>query len=352
MNKRFELLKSLTSLNGMPTQEKAVTKFIEKELASFADEIFYDGLGSLIAKKGQHGPKIMLTAHVDEVGFMVTSITNDGFVKIHPIGGWFPQVLLSQLWQITTDQGQVLAVTGSKPLSTLPQADRLKAIETNQLFLDVGAKSKEEALNLGIKTGQMVTPDSDLKALGPNGFIAGKALDNRLSVAALIEIFKNFKPNNNQLYAAFTTQEEVGIKGAKTTSFMVRPDLAISLDTGVASDTPGSEKEGNQLGMGPQLYFYDSGLIGHHDLRHFVKDLAENDKIPYQESYLNHGTTDGSMLQLSGEGAATISIGIPVRYTHSHLAVAHLDDLEYVIKLLTELLKVLDEKTVHKILFE
>lgn len=352
MKSRFDLVKELTALNGIPTQERAVTKYIENELSSFADEITYDNLGSLIAKKGHQGPKIMISAHVDEIGFMVTSITNDGFIKIHPIGGWFPHVLLSQLWQITTSQGQVFGVTGSKPLSAIPAADRSKVIETNQIFLDVGVKSKQEALDLGIKTGQMVTPYNELKALGNSGFITGKALDNRLGVAALIEVFKNIKSNNNQIYAAFTTQEEVGIKGAKTTSFMVRPDIAISLDAGPASDTPGSEKDGNQLGMGPQLYFYDSGLIGHHNLRHFVKDYAEKNQIPYQETYLNYGTTDGSMLQLSGDGAATISIGIPLRYPHSHLAVAHLDDLEHVTKLLKEVISLLDEKTVNQIIFE
>ena len=212
MKSRFDLVKELTALNGIPTQEKAVTKYIENELSSFADEITYDNLGSLIAKKGHQGPKIMISAHVDEIGFMVTSITNDGFIKIHPIGGWFPHVLLSQLWQITTSQGQVFGVTGSKPLSAIPAADRSKVIETNQIFLDVGVKSKQEALDLGIKTGQMVTPYNELKALGNGGFITGKALDNRLGVAALIEVFKNIKPVTTMVEVSKLIDSEILIE--------------------------------------------------------------------------------------------------------------------------------------------
>ncbi len=352
MSRRFELLKKLTGLNGIPTQEKAVTRFVASELETGADEITYDGLGSLIARKGNNGPKIMIAAHVDEIGFMVTQITNDGFIKFNPIGSWFPQVLLAKMWQISTDKGIVLGVTGSKPLSSIPAADRSKVIETNHLFLDVGVKSKQEALDLGIKTGQMITPYNELTSLGTSEVVTGKALDNRLGVTALIEIFKQFKPANNQLFAAFTTQEEVGIKGAKTTSFMVRPDIAISLDAGIASDTPGSDKDGNQLGMGPQIFFYDSGLIGHQALRNFIKDFATKNQLPFQETYQNHGTTDGAMMQLSGDGAATVAIGIPLRYSHTHQAVANLSDLDQTIKLLSELLKELDEKTVKEIIYD
>lgn len=352
MKKLLETLKDLSMLNGVPGNEKAVSKYIRKEIETKADEVLYDNLGSLIAQKGQKGPRVMLAGHMDEVGLMVSQITKEGYIKFQTLGGWFSQVMLAQEWQIHTEKGTVYGVTGVKPPHLIPLQERSKAIEISTMYLDIGVANKEEALNLGIKIGDTITPVTEFRQMGNPDYLLGKAWDNRVGSAVVMHVLNEVKKHENQLFATFTVQEEVGLRGAKTSSYKVHPQIAIAVDTGVGNDVPGGEPEGQTLGKGPQILFYDGGLIAHRGLREFVINLAEENNIPYQEAYITGGRTDAGNMHLAHEGAAALSICIPTRYMHSHTSVIHKKDVEYTIELLKLLVEKLDEETVNKILFD
>jgi putative aminopeptidase FrvX len=350
MKKEYELLKKISLLPGIPGNEKQVSQFIKDEIMHSVDELTYDNLGSLITKKGSNGPKIMIAGHMDEIGLMVTQITKEGFVKFQTIGGWFSQVMLAQVWNIQTKKGIVSAVTGVKPPHIIPQDKRSQAIPIDQMYLDLGVKSNEEAINLGVEPGNMVTPRSEFLVMGNEKYLLSKAWDNRIGSAAVIEIMKRLDSSVNQVYGTFTVQEEVGLRGAKTSSYVVHPDISFAIDTGLANDVPGGEPSEQSLGKGPQILLYDGGLVAHQALRKFVIDVAKAENIPYQEAYIVGGRTDAGHMHLAHQGAPSLSIGIPTRYMHSHTSIIHYDDYENTIKLMLAVLKKLDQESVLKII--
>lgn len=348
-----KLLKQLSEVNGVPGNEYLVAKLIEKEIKPLVSEIKKDNIGSVIGVLENEGPNIMIGGHMDEVGLMVKNITNEGFVKFQTLGGWYSQVMLAQEWQITTQKGIVIGVTGSKPPHIIPLEQRKNAASIDDMFLDVGVSSKEEAIELGIEVGNMITPLQEFKEMGNKNYLLGKAWDNRIGSAVVIEVLRNLKDVklNNKLFGAFTVQEEVGLRGAKTASYMVEPKIAFAIDTGLGNDVPGSVSEEQTLGKGPQILIYDGGLIAHRGLRKFVIDVAKELNIPYQEGVINGGRTDAGEMHLSHSGAASLSICIPTRYMHSHTSIIHYEDYLNTIKLMTEVIKRLDDKTVNDILF-
>lgn len=348
-----KLLKQLSEVNGVPGNEYLVKNLIEKEIKPLVNEIKKDNIGSLIGVLGNKGPNIMIGGHMDEVGLMVKSITKEGFIKFQTLGGWYSQVMLAQEWQITTDKGIVIGVTGSKPPHIIPLEQRKNAASIADMFLDVGVNSKEEAEALGIEVGNMITPLQEFKELGNKNYLLGKAWDNRIGSAVVIEVLRNLKDEklNNQLFGTFTVQEEVGLRGAKTTSHMVAPQIAFAIDTGLGNDVPGSVSEEQTLGNGPQILLFDGGLIAHRGLRKFVIEVAKELEIPYQEGVINGGRTDAGEMHLAHHGAAALSICIPTRYMHSHTSIIHYEDYKNTVKLMTEVIKRLDDKTVNEILF-
>jgi len=351
MTKQLETLKKLSSLPGIPGNEKKVSQFISSEIKDVVDQIIYDNLGSLIGVKGEHGPKVMVAGHMDEVGLLVTQITKEGFVKFQTIGGWFSQVMLAQVWEIHTKKGVVIGVTGVKPPHIIPVDKRTVAIGIDTMYLDLGVDSKEEAEALGVEPGCMVVPHSEFMVLGNEKYLLGKAWDNRIGSAAVIEVLKRLGKNEtNQLYGTFTVQEEMGLRGAKTSSYVVEPEIAIAVDTGLANDVPGGEPDQQSLGKGPQILIFDAGLVPHSALRELVLEVAKEEKIPYQETYISGGRTDAGHMHLAHRGAASISICIPTRYMHSHTSIVHYDDYENTIKLVLALVKRLDRKTVDQLL--
>ncbi|MDY0295464.1 MAG: peptidase M28, partial [Acholeplasmataceae bacterium] len=185
MKKEYELLKKLSVVAGVPGNEKKVSQLISSEIKDHVDELNYDHLGSVIGKKGQNGPVVMLAGHMDEVGLLVTQITKDGFVKFQTLGGWFSQVMLAQVWEIHTKKGIVLGVTGVKPPHIIPADKRNVAIEINTMYLDLGVSSKEEAEALGVEPGNMVVPRSSFEVLGNDKYLLGKAWDNRIGSAVV-----------------------------------------------------------------------------------------------------------------------------------------------------------------------
>ncbi|ASV68764.1 M42 family metallopeptidase [Cytobacillus sp. FSL W7-1323] len=358
LDETLTMLKELTDARGVPGNEREVREVMKKYIEPLADELSTDGLGSLIAKKiGQaDGPKIMVAGHLDEVGFMVTSIDNKGFLRFQTVGGWWSQVMLAQRVTIVTSKGDVTGVIGSKPPHILPAEARKKTIEIKDMFIDIGASSREEALGWGVKPGDMVVPYFEFTVMNNEKMLLAKAWDNRIGLAIAIKVLEGLKNENhpNTVYAVGTVQEEVGLRGAKTAAQMIKPDIGIAVDVGIPGDTPGvTEKDAlSKLGDGPQIILYDASMVSHKGLRDFVTNTADELNIPYQFDSVPGGGTDAGSIHLTYKGVPALSITIATRYIHSHAGILHRDDFENAVKLITAVIKRLDNDTVAKITFE
>lgn len=351
MNK---MLKELSMLNGIPGNERQVRKYMASKMEDKA-EISYDNLGSIIGKKvgKAGGPKIMVAGHMDEVGFMVTTITDEGYVKFTTAGGWWSQVMLAQQMTITNGAGkEIRGVIGAKAPHILTPEERKSPVDMKNMYLDLGVENKEEAQGLGIKPGDMITPYIEFQELSNKKFLLGKAWDNRAGCAAAMQVLENVKgkEHNNEYYAVGTVMEEVGLRGAKTSTHKIMPDIGIALDTTIAFDFPGGDKN-TKLGAGVGIMFKDGSMVGHKGLRDYVIALCEEQEIPYQLTYLNSGGTDGGAMHMTAAGVPTIALAIPVRYLHSHTSIMHTDDYDAMVKLTTLLVERLDAETVEKITY-
>ncbi|RHW33449.1 M42 family peptidase [Lysinibacillus yapensis] len=359
LDNTLKMLKELTDANGIAGNERAPREVMRKYIAPYADEMEQDNLGSLIAKKvgDENGPKIMVAGHLDEVGFMVSQIDDKGFVKFQTVGGWWSHVMLSQRVTITTRKGEeIIGVIGSKPPHILPVDQRKKVVELKELFIDIGASSREEVQEWGIRPGDMITPYFEFNVMKNEKMLLAKAWDNRIGCAIAIDVLKALKDINhpNIVYGVGNVQEEVGLRGAKTSTFKIKPDIGFAVDVGVAGDTPGiSPKEStSKLGDGPQIIIFDASMVGHKGLRDFVVDVAEENNIPYQFDSTPGGGTDAGSIHITANGVPAMAIGIATRYIHSHAAILHRDDYENTVKLIVELVKKLDRETVNKIIFD
>jgi len=351
-----QLLYDLTMLNAIPANEKQVRKYFEKAVEGLADEISFDNIGSIIARKigNPDGPKIMVAGHMDEIGFILSEITKEGYVKFIPAGGWWGHVVLSQQFVITTKASkEIIGVVGSKPPHILTPEERKVVVDTKDMYMDLGVSSKDEALALGIQIGDMITPFIETKPLGNPKFLLAKAFDNRIGIALAIEVLKNIQveKHENIYYGVGTVQEEVGLRGAGTAAYKISPDIGIALDVTIAHDYPGGTKE-TELGKGPCLMIYDSSMVGHVGLRAFAVSICEELKIPYQLSYLRVGGTDAGKIHLTKCGAPSIAVCLPCRYLHSHTSIIHEDDYANAVKLVTEMVKRLDKNIVEQITFD
>ncbi|WP_050616804.1 M42 family metallopeptidase [Bacillus testis] len=358
LDQTLTMLKDLTDANGIPGNEKEVREVMTKYIKEYSDEIVTDGLGSLIAKKtgDENGPKIMVAGHMDEVGFMVTRIDEKGFVYFQTVGGWWSQVMLAQRVTIFTAKGELTGIMGSKPPHILSAEARKKPVDIKDIFIDIGASSAEEAKEWGVRPGDMVVPYFEFTVMNNPKMLLAKAWDNRIGCAIAIDVMKNLKTEQhpNIVYGVGTVQEEVGLRGAKTATFKVQPDLAFAVDVGIAGDTPGvTEKEAmGKLGKGPGIVLYDASMVSHKGLRDFVTGVADEMNIPYQFDAMPGGGTDSGSIHVTANGVPALSITIATRYIHSHAAVLHRDDYENTVKLITEVIKRLDRETVNKITFE
>ncbi|MFA7367506.1 MAG: M42 family metallopeptidase [Bacilli bacterium] len=351
----MELLKKLSEVNGISGHERQVKDLVLDEIKDFVkkEEISYDNLGSVIVKKGNKGPKIMLAGHMDEVGMIVTKITDDGYLKFQTIGGWWSQVMLAQQMTITTsDKKTYLGVTGSKPPHILTPEERKNPVKIEDIYIDLGVTSKDEVEKMGIKIGDMITPKIDFAILNNNDFLLGKAWDDRIGVAIVIEVLRLLKDEelNNTVYGVFTVQEELGLRGAKTSSNIVNPDISIALDVGIAKDTPGTDGS-VKMGKGPLILLYDGGLVGHTPLREFIVEVARKNDIAVQIDYLTGGATDAGAMHLAHDGSPAISLCIASRYIHSHTSMISKIDFENTVKLVVATIKALNQETVNEITY-
>ncbi len=346
-------LKALTMLNAIPSFEKEVRDYMKATLDGQA-EISTDRLGSFISKHGDQGPKVMMAGHMDEVGFIVTRITDEGYVKFTPAGGWWSQVMLAQQFNITTQKGKkVRGAIGAKAPHILTPEERKKPVDMDDMFLDIGAKDKETALSFGVNVGDMMTPYIETTVLSDEKYYLGKAFDNRVGCAAVLDVMAHYAKNDhpNELYGVATVQEEVGLRGARTSAYQVAPDIGIAVDTTISHDFPGGSKE-TQLGKGPAIMIRDSSMIGHKGLRDFVLEIAKTQDIPVQLTSLTRGGTDGGQMHLAKNGAPSIAFCLPVRYLHSHTSMIHEDDYTHLVKLLIAVIDALDAKAVEAITYD
>ncbi|EKN65049.1 hypothetical protein BABA_21841 [Neobacillus bataviensis LMG 21833] len=352
------MLKDLTNAKGIAGNEREVREVMKKYIEPFADELTTDGLGSLIAKKVgvAGGPKIMVAGHLDEVGFMITQIDDKGFLRFQPVGGWWGQVMLAQRVTIVTRKGDVTGVIGSKPPHILSAEARKKPVEIKDMFIDIGASSREEASEWGVRPGDMVVPYFEFTVMNNEKMLLAKAWDNRIGCAIAIDVLRQLKDieHPNEVYGVGAVQEEVGLRGAKTATYKIEPDIGFAVDVGIAGDTPGiSEKEAmSKMGKGPQVVVYDASMVAHKGLRDLVTDTADEMNIPYQFESIPGGGTDAGSIHLTHNGVPALAITIATRYIHSHAAMLHRDDYENAVKLIVEVIKRLDRETVDKITFE
>ncbi len=305
----------------------------------------------------ENGPKIMVAGHLDEVGFMVTQIDDKGFIKFQTVGGWWSQVMLAQRVTITTRKGdEIIGVIGSKPPHILPADVRNKVVDIKDMFIDVGAASKEEVLEWGVRPGDMVTPYFEFNVMKNDKYLLAKAWDNRIGCAIAIDVMKALQNEKhpNILYSVGNVQEEVGLRGAKTATHKIQPDIGFAVDVGVAGDTPGvtAKESTSKMGAGPQIVVYDASMVSHRGLREFVLDVADEHNIPYQFETMAGGGTDAGSIHVTANGIPALSIGIATRYIHSHAGILHRDDYDNAVKLMVEVIKKLDRDAVNQIIFD
>ncbi|WP_110927259.1 M42 family metallopeptidase [Bacillus massiliglaciei] len=346
------LFKTLTELPGASGNEHQIRKFMRGELEKYSEEIVQDRLGSIFGVKrgNSEGPVVLVAGHMDEVGFMVTSITENGMLRFQPLGGWWNQVLMAQRVEIITDNGPVTGVIGSIPPHLLDEAQRSKPMEIKNMLIDIGADDAEDVRRIGVKPGQQIVPASKFTRLANDKKILAKAWDNRYGCGLAIELLKDLKDETlpNTLYSGATVQEEVGLRGAQTTASMIKPDIFFALDASPANDMSGKKSEFGQLGKGPLLRILDRSMVTHRGMREFILDMAETHNIPYQY-YVSAGGTDAGRVHTANEGIPSSVIGICSRYIHTHSSIIHTDDYAAARELLGKLVRACDQTTVDTI---
>ena len=350
------LLQELSNTPAPSGFEGPVREILERELRAAGLKVSTDGLGSVIAALAgtSEGPRIMLAAHMDEVGGMVRYITPEGMVKFQLLGGWLDQALPDQRWTILTAKGPVTAVSGLRsPHITLP-ADRDRVTPRDDVFLDVGARTKEDAEALGIRSGDAIVPASSFAEVAGGRYV-GKAMDDRVGCVMLIETLRRLKEQGiklpNTIYFVGTVQEEVGLRGAHTAVQAVKPDLGISLEAGIAADHPGGRADWAQerLSAGPVIYLADAAMLVNLKLRDFIMRVAAEHHISVQTEVTQGGAEDSAELQRFEAGKPAVNLAVATRYLHSHNSIIERRDLDRAVDLLVALLPLLDAKTVTEI---
>ena len=331
-----ETLEKLSNSCGVTGNETPVRELLTQLIEPYVDEITVDRLENVIAiKKGKPDkPKIMLAAHMDEVGLMIKTITKEGFLQFSKIGGIDDRILSAQKVTVHTKNGVYPGIIGSKPPHVQKMEERNKVLPFDDLFIDIGAENREKAEKMGVSIGDSVAFDTKYVALN-NDLVMGKAFDNRAGCLAMVETLKLLGETDCTVCAVGTVQEEVGLRGAGTAAFGVNPDIALALDVTVAGDVPGVRKYDTSVktGKGPVLTVSDSGLITHPKILRWLIDTAEEEKIAIQLESGLMGSTDAARITLTRQGIPSGTISIPTRYIHSPTAVLNLHDIENSAKL-------------------
>lgn len=337
-----DLLKRCSDACAIPGFEQDVRELIRAELEGCCDEVRRAASGNLICRKGDSGPKVVLLAHMDEVGFMVQGITPDGYLLIVPMGGWWNHTLPSQRVVVHTRDGRrIPGQVGTKPPHLLPESQRKQVLPNEALFVDVGASCEEDVLTLGIRIGCAITPDVQMQPLAVPHRWMGKAFDNRAGVYCMIEAMRQLCSEHLQatLYAVGSVQEEVGTRGARALEVM--PDVAIVLEGPPADDTYGQSAVCRQgvLGKGVQIRLYDPTNITPPSLADLALELAAAHRIACQPAVRRTGGTDAAASYPNWQGHPAIVLGVPARYIHSHNGILDDRDLDACVALCCALVR-------------
>ena len=349
-NDTTKLLQSLADAPGPPGFEEPVRKIMVERMKPLSGKISYDGLGSVIAVQGTTGPRIMVDAHMDELGGVIRRVTADGYLTMQMLGGWFDQALVDQRWTIIGSKGPVRAVTGIRDIHIVPADERNKVFPRDSLMLDVGAKNAAEVAAMGLEPGDPVAPDAPFEVLNGTQNYLGKAWDDRVGCAVLIAAMQKLAhaAHPNQIFWVATVQEEVGLRGAHTASDVVKPEIGIAIEGGVTRDSPGVRPEEAQelLGGGPALFLYDSSELPNRKFVALIKQVAKQKNIPLQTDMIQGYGDDSAEMQKSNGGAPTVNLVVPVRYTHAHNGIMNRGDFDKTVDLVVGILQSLDAKAV------
>ncbi|MGZ4855712.1 MAG: M42 family metallopeptidase [Candidatus Angelobacter sp.] len=345
-----QLLQALADAPGPSGFEEPVRKVMVEHMKPLAEKISYDGLGSVIAVQGTSGPRIMVDAHMDELGGVVRRVSNDGYLTMQMLGGWLDQALVDQRWTIIGSKGPVRAITGIRDIHIVPQEERTRVYPRESIFLDVGAKNAAEVAALGLEPGDPVVPDAPFAVMNGTQNYLGKGWDDRVGCAVVIEAMKKLAhaPHPNQIFWVATVQEEIGLRGAHTSSDLVKPEIGIAIEGGVTRDAPkvGAEEAQELLGGGPAIFLYDSSALPNLKFVSLIKQTAKEKAIPLQSDLIQGYGDDSAEMQKSNGGAPTVNLVVPVRYTHSHNGIMNRGDFDKMVDLLVGVLQKLDAKTV------
>lgn len=322
----IDIIKKLTEAYGPSGREEGIRDTIKKMIESYADEIIVDTLGNLIVRKKGPGKKIMLAAHMDEVGLIVTFIDENGFLRFSNVGGVSPHLLLGE---------RVIFQNGAVGTIGCEKLESMKDLKFSKLYLDIGV-SKEEEAREKVNIGDVAVYYRNCEALGSR--ILGKSLDDRIGCSVLVQTLMELNEPANDVYFVFTVQEEVGVRGARTAAYRLKPHYGLAVDVTRTGDTPESETMAVSLGKGPAIKIKDTLIISHPAVKKIMKEAAEKEGIPYQLEVLERGGTDSGAIHLSREGVPSGVMSIPCRYIHTPSEMADLEDIKNGVKLLKGIL--------------
>ncbi len=365
-DKSLDFFRQLSESFGPSGFERDPARLLKGYVEQYCDKMATDKLGSLLfSKKGSsESPVVLLPGHLDEVGFLVAGISKEGFLMFSPVGGWFDQVLLAQRVVVRTSKGLLPGIVASKPPHILPQEERDKVVKQEKMYIDIGASTKEEAQEMGVRIGDPVVPDSSFSTIerptveegarkGETILAMGKAFDERVGVLIAAEVVRRLSEGGiehpNTVVGAGTVQEEVGLRGARTAAWLTKPDVCLTLDVDIAQDIPGidPDKVLVKTGKGPSILTFDASMVPNQALKELVISTAEEANIPYQLSHMRRGGTDAGVIHLAYAGCPSLVLGIPTRHIHSHVGILSLEDVDNLINLLVAVIKKLDAKTVE-----
>lgn len=316
----INLIKRLMLTSGVSGREEKIREAIRQEIESYADEISVDALGNLIARKKGKGKKIMFGAHMDEIGYFATHITEKGFIKVSPIGGI--NYLSASFSSVISERG-VAGVLATSATGEMPEA--------KSVYIDIGATTKKQA-EARVKVGDFFVHTPSVKHLIGSRYV-GRPFDDRIGCAILVEALKSIKHTDNDLYFVFTAQEEVGCRGARPVTYSVEPDIAIALDVTRTDDKPGSDKLNVKIGNGPTIKIKDAGVICSHELVLNMRSIAKEGGVKYQDEMLSKGGTDTSAMQIAKGGCKAGAISIPCGFIHTNNEMIDLADAKGAVKL-------------------
>lgn len=337
-----QLLEKLSNAYGVSGFEDDVRNLMMEELKGHVDDLDVDNMGNLIATKNgkPDGKKVMLAAHMDEIGLIVRYIDKNGFIKFSKLGGINDQMLLNQEVYIHSNGEKILGVIGSKPPHRMKAAEKKKPVQYENMFIDIGASDKENAEEM-VNVGDPITIKQKFAEL-KNDLVMGNAMDNRVGCAILLEVMKRAR-SDATIYGVGTVQEEVGLKGARTAAYRINPDMALALDVTISGDHPGMKEEDApaKAGEGPCIILTDAsgrGIITHPQVKELLIRVADEEEIPYQLEVSEGGTTDATAIHLTREGIPTGVISPPSRYIHTPVSVVNIKDVENAVKLILAVL--------------